>query len=41
MSLALDVLNIEVYSRYSSVNVKKAVEYMDLTCKQKKGLSWT
>lgn len=35
MGLALNVLNIEVYSRYSSVNVKKAVEYMRLMCKRK------
>lgn len=34
MVLALDVLNIEVYSRYASVNVKKAVECVGLMCKR-------
>ena len=35
MGLALGVLNIGVYSRYPSVNVEKAVEYMGLECRRK------
>lgn len=34
MVLALDVLNIEVYSRYAGVNVKKVVECVGLMCKR-------
>ena len=32
MGLALYVLSVEIYSRYSSVNVKKVVEYMAVMC---------
>lgn len=35
MDLVQNILKIDVYLRYLSVNVKKVVEYMVLECKRK------